>query len=90
MADPNLPPNGGPAPELPPVPAGLTRYQVACTDAAGNTALLQLDSLNHQGALAAALAWLCNNPVEVHRVVLERQQSGIITSTANLPKIVRR
>jgi len=90
MADPNLPPNGGPAPELPPTPPGLTRYQVSCTDAAGNTALLHLDSLNHQGALAAALAWLCNNPVEVHKIVLERQQSKIITSMSDLPKIVRR
>jgi len=89
MDDPNLPPNGGP-PELPPTPPGLTRYNVACTDAVGNTALLELDALNHQGALAAALAWLCNNPVEVHKVVLERQQSKIITSMSNLPKIVRR
>jgi len=89
MSDSNLPPTG-PAPELPPTPPGLTRYNVACTDAAGNTALLQLDALNHQGALAAALAWLCNNPVEVHKVVLERQESKIITSLTDLPKIVRR
>ena len=75
---------------MPPVPPGLTRYQAACTDAVGNTALLHLDALNHQGALAALTAWLCNNPVEVRRIVLERQESGIITSTANLPKIVRR
>jgi len=89
MADSTLPPNGA-APQLPPVPPGFTRFQAACTDAAGNTALLHLDGLNHQAALAALLAWLCNNPVEVHKIILERQQSGIITSMANLPKIVRR
>ncbi len=87
MADQNLPPNGA-APPLPPIPAGATRYQVAVTDGAGNTALLHLDALNHQAALAGALAWLCNNPVEVRKVVLERMQSGIIAATS-LPKIVR-
>ncbi len=87
MADQNLPPNGA-NPPLPPIPAGATRFQVACTDAAGNTALLHLDALNHQAAMAGALAWLCNNPCEVRKVVLERMQQGIIPAT-NLPKIVR-
>ncbi len=85
MANENPPPNGA---QLPPVPPGLRRYQCACTDAVGNTALLHLDGLNHQAAISSLLAWLCNNPVEVHKIVIEYQKSPLITS-AMMPKILR-
>jgi hypothetical protein len=87
MANENLPPNGEP-PSLPPVPLGLKRFQCSCTDAVGNTALLHLDGLNHQAALAALLAWLCNHPVEVRKIVIELQSSPLVTATT-MPKIFR-
>lgn len=80
MSDDNqiLPPNATP---LPPTPFNLKRYVATCTAIDGTQAVLNIDALNHLGAINTALAWLCNNPVVIKKFLVEEVSGKIIPAS---------
>lgn len=64
----------------------MQRFIATCTAVDGTQAVLNIDALNHLGAISFALSWMCNNPVTVIKFVLEPAQGKILKPT---PKLYR-